>query len=108
MFKKSLEDDNYYIEFSNSEAMNKNAKDKEKFFSLLIGSGDKYLLCQVRDPIELVKHILARWNRDRNTMVNKRLFGLNDSFENIFKNYKKQFINKKIRIEKWSLIFVYQ
>lgn len=92
-----------------SDAVYYNKLDRDKFFHLF--SKEKCsILCQVRDPIELIKHILARkgrWDKTQLKLTKKQDFTLNDKFEDIFIDENSSYFNKNIRIINFSFLFVY-
>lgn len=92
-----------------SDTVYKNKEDRDKFFHLF--SKDKLaILCQVRDPIELIRHILARkgrWDKTQLNLTKKQNFTLNDRFEDVFIDENHSYFNKNIRIINFPFLFVY-
>ncbi|HEC1775809.1 TPA: DUF2972 domain-containing protein [Campylobacter lari] len=94
-----------------SDTIYSNLALREKFLSLLMNHVyKKYLLCQVRDPLELVKQACSRISKNTKqhlNLVKKRKFTLSDSFEDVFVSVQESFFNSKIVIMQYPTIFIY-
>lgn len=97
----------YFIDFSDSGVYNedKNYENRIKFFSML--DQTKPLLYHVRDPLLLIRHLVVRrgqWHRS--VMIKKQSFTLQDSFNDVFVERDKSYINQKVGIGFFPTLFV--
>ena len=97
----------YFIDFSDSGVYNedKNYENRIKFFSML--DQTKPLLYHVRDPLLLIRHLVVRrgqWHIS--VMIKKQSFTLQDSFDDVLVERDKSYINQKVWIGFFPILFV--
>ncbi|MBF7048929.1 hypothetical protein, partial [Campylobacter volucris] len=88
-------------------------KDKKQMIKLfyLFSKNNISILAQIRDPIELIKHVQARkdrWDKTQLKLTKVDEINLSFEFEDVFIDENQSCFNQKIKITNFPYCFVYR